>query len=165
MLLHGLKASPDDELRKNGDRHQGPPVSAKQIQRWTRNLGIRSMGSTSDSQLHGVNDMAIPSKSNHASNLRISGKPISLAELEALCDDPQRDLAGGVNVRAVLTFVSEKGFYLAAHDGNVVHQVVDGGGNPLRFRTIEAALEALQHLPGLDADIGLVHGDAMDRRH
>jgi hypothetical protein len=88
---------------------------------------------------------------------------LSLSELEELCDDPARDLPGGVNVRAVLTLEPEEGFYLAAQDGDRVYLIINPRGARLKFRTIEAALSVLQSVAGLSPDIGLLQ--ATSRRH
>jgi len=87
-------------------------------------------------------------------------KRLALWELEALCDDPMRDLPAGVDVRAVLAYEPEEGFYLSALDGNVLHEVVDNTGKCIRFRTIEAALAVLQRVAGLSPLITLVQAPA-----
>lgn len=92
-------------------------------------------------------------------------KSLTLVELADLCDDPARDLPGGVNVRALLSYVAEDGFYLSAQDGEVLHQVIDEAGKPVRFRTIEAAMTMLQTVPGLQTDIGLFQGAPKGDRH
>jgi hypothetical protein len=89
-------------------------------------------------------------------------KSITFAQLLELCDDPARDLAGGVNVRALLTLEPEQGFFLSAEDGETVYQVTDDAGIRVRFRTIEAALGRLQEVSGLRSDIGVFIGG---RRH
>ena len=47
-------------------------------------------------------------------------RSLSFAHLAQLCDDPARDLPGGVDVRAVLTLEPEEGFFLSARDGDTV---------------------------------------------
>jgi hypothetical protein len=86
---------------------------------------------------------------------RITSQRITLPELEALCDDPSRDLPGGVDVRAVLDLYPGDGFVLVALDGETHFQVTDGAGQPLRFRTIESALQLLQDVHHLSKDIGV----------
>jgi hypothetical protein len=85
-----------------------------------------------------------------------SDRALTLAELEALCDDPARDQPGGANVRAILTFVPEKGFFLSAQDGGRTHVVTDDAGKQIRFRTIEGAMSVVRNMAGLSEEIGLV---------
>jgi hypothetical protein len=81
---------------------------------------------------------------------------LTLTQLEALCDDPARDQPGGANVRAILTFVPEKGFFLSAKDGDATHAVNDDRGRQIRFRTIEGAMSVLQTMAGLSEEITLL---------
>jgi hypothetical protein len=90
-------------------------------------------------------------------------RSMSLSELEELCDDPARDLPGGVNVRAVLTLEPEEGFFLAALDRDSVYLITNAKGGRLKFRTIEVALSVLQGVAGLSPDITLLQ--AGSRRH
>lgn len=82
--------------------------------------------------------------------------PLTLTQLEALCDDPARDQPGGANVRAILTFVPEKGFFLSAKDGHATHVVTDERSRQIRFRTIEGAMSVLQSMAGLSEEITLL---------
>ena len=43
-------------------------------------------------------------------------RAMTMQELEQLCDDPAREKPGGVNVRALLNFEPDIGFYLQARD-------------------------------------------------
>lgn len=79
---------------------------------------------------------------------------MTLDQLDELCDDPERDQPGGNEVRAILTYDSRNGFYLSAQDGQRVYTIVEKDGEPVRFRTIEQAIEVLQDLP-LASDIRL----------
>ena len=45
---------------------------------------------------------------------------MTMQELEQLCDDPAREKPGGVNVRALLNFEPDIGFYLQARDGDTL---------------------------------------------
>jgi hypothetical protein len=81
---------------------------------------------------------------------------LTFAQFEALCDDPARDLACGRNVRAILTYRAEQGFFLAAEDGPITHDVTEANGERVRFRTIEQAFARLCNVSGLSPDIGLV---------
>lgn len=92
-------------------------------------------------------------------------KAISLAELEELCDDPARDLPGGIDVRAVLTLEPEEGFYLSAQDGDSVYLIANAQGKRVRFRTIEGALAVLQSVAGLSPDIGLLQAASRRSQH
>lgn len=93
------------------------------------------------------------------------GNGITLGQLEQLCDDPARDLPGGVNMRAILSYEADKGFFLSAQDAEAVYQVTDDEGKQVRFRTIEAALAVLQEVSGLSPDIGLCHAGSGRQRH
>lgn len=86
-------------------------------------------------------------------------RSLSLKQLMLLCDDPERDLPGGVNVRAVLTLDQEEGFYLSAQDGDKVYLITDDHGRRTKFRTVEVALSVLQNVSGLSPDIGLFQAD------
>lgn len=91
-----------------------------------------------------------------AENARIGNKQsLTFAHFEDLCDDPARDQPGGANIYAILTYVPEKGFSLSALDGDNTHEITDGVGRRIRFRTIEAAVAALQNVPGLSPEIWL----------
>ncbi len=94
-----------------------------------------------------------------------TGASITLAQLQELCDDPARDLPGGENVRAMLTFDLEAGFYLSAQDGRAMHQVIDAEGNQVRFRTIEGAMSVLQSIAGLNLDILLLQPGPQRGQH
>lgn len=83
---------------------------------------------------------------------------LTLAQLEALSDDPARDQPGGVNVRALLTFNAEDGYFLSAKDGNTIYQVVDDAGNQVRYRTMEDAIYHLHDISGLDPEISVFAG-------
>ena len=79
---------------------------------------------------------------------------MTLDQLDELGDDPKRDEAGGNEVRAILTYDPRNGFFLTAQDGQRVYSIVEDDGEPVRFRTIEQAIEVLQDMP-LAADIRL----------
>jgi hypothetical protein len=93
------------------------------------------------------------------------GKSLTMSEFEQLCDDPARDLPGGTNMRAVLALVPERGFFLSAQDGDEMYQVTDDAGKPMKFRTIEGALAALQNISGLSPDIGVYQDFTSGSRH
>ena len=92
-------------------------------------------------------------------------KSLSLAEFEELCDDPARDMPGGVNVRAVLMLDPEEGFYLSAHDGEKTYLIDEPSGKRIKFRTIESALALLQNISGLSPDIGLLQASPARKQH
>lgn len=81
---------------------------------------------------------------------------ISLVEFADLCDDPARDRPGRSDVRAILDLYPDVGFFLSARDGARVYQVVDVSGQQVRFRTIEGALQLLQDVHHLSADISVI---------
>ena len=93
------------------------------------------------------------------------GKGITLGQLEQLCDDPARDLPGGVNVRSILSYEADKGFFLSAQDGELVYLVTDDEGKQVRFRTIEAALVVLQVVSSVSLDIGVCHAGSGRQPH
>lgn len=94
-------------------------------------------------------------RTNHQGSGSSGGNSVTLSRLEELCDDPARDLPGGTNVRALLSYFPEQGFYLSAQDGEMVYRVTDDAGKQIRFRTIEAAIAMLQNVAGLSSDVGL----------
>lgn len=79
---------------------------------------------------------------------------MTLDQLDELADDPKRDQPGGNEVRAILTYNTRHGFYLSAQDGQRVYTIVEDDGEPVRFRTIEQAIDVLQDM-SLAADIRL----------
>jgi|GEM_PF-4674914 len=79
---------------------------------------------------------------------------MTLDQLDELGDDPKRDESDGTEVRAILTYDSRNGFFLSAQDGKRVYSIVDDDGEPVRFRTIEQAIEVLQDMQ-LASDIRL----------
>lgn len=85
-----------------------------------------------------------------------TAKVISFKQFEELCDDPARDIEPhGLNVRAILQFEPDKGFYLYALDGQTLYQIHNDRQRPLKYRTIEAAMKSLQSVSGLSQEIGL----------
>ena len=90
-------------------------------------------------------------------------RSMSLAHLAQLCDDPARDLPGGVDVRAVLTLEPEEGFFLSARDGDTVYLITDDHGRRTKFRTIELALTVLHNVSGLSPDISLLQAERQRR--
>lgn len=87
---------------------------------------------------------------------------ITLEELADLCDDPARDTPGGVEVRAILTYDAENGFFLSAQDGDRILCVQDDDERPVKYRTIEQAIEVLQDVPYLASDVRLVFSSPND---
>ncbi len=80
---------------------------------------------------------------------------ITLDELANLCNDPARARPGGVEVRAILTYDAENGFLLSAQDGDRILCVQDADRRPVKYRTIEQAIEVLQDVAYLASEVRL----------
>jgi hypothetical protein len=80
---------------------------------------------------------------------------ITIEQLIDLCDDPKRNMPDSVEVRAILTFDEANGFFLSAQDDENVYSIRQPSGEPLKFRTIEQAIELLQDIPYLCSDVRL----------
>lgn len=71
---------------------------------------------------------------------------LTLDQLDELCDDPNRDSPKGTEVQAVLTYDSRNGFFLSAQDGKNAYSITENDGQPVKFRTIEQAIEVLRDM-------------------
>ena len=89
------------------------------------------------------------------SNTNTSTQPAQIAAFRSLpfdaltdlCDDPVRNETGQ-EVQAVLTPLSA-GFALSARDGGVTYSILDDNGQPMVFRSVDQALDALADVPFL----------------
>lgn len=72
---------------------------------------------------------------------------LTFRELEALCDDPQRDKSGQ-EVEAIIT-PHASGYVVTACDGAMRYTVVDENDQPVVFRSIDRALDQLSEVPYL----------------
>ncbi len=79
---------------------------------------------------------------------------LTLDQLDDLCDDPKRDAPKGREVQAILTYDSRHGFFLSAQDGTHVYTITETDGQPLKFRTVEQAIEELRDMQ-LSTDVRL----------
>lgn len=81
---------------------------------------------------------------------------LTLAELSDLCDDPARDQPGGAGeVSVILTYSEECGFFLSAQDGGMLYSVREKNGDPVKYRTIEQAIEVLQDVLFIRTEVRL----------
>lgn len=69
---------------------------------------------------------------------------LTIEQLADMRDDPKRDEPGGTEIRAILTYDADNGFFLSAQDGGLVYSIRESNGDPVKFRTIEQAIEVLQ---------------------
>lgn len=82
-------------------------------------------------------------------------KSLTLEDLANLCDEPRRNKPGSNEVRAILAFDKDRGFFLHAQDDEVIYVIQDDKGKQVLFRTIEQAIEELQEIPYLSPDVCL----------
>ena len=82
-------------------------------------------------------------------------KSLTLEDLASLCDEPRRNKPGSNEVRAILAFDKERGFFLYAQDEDVIYVIQDDKGKPVLFRTIEQAIDELKEIPYLSPDVCL----------
>jgi hypothetical protein len=80
---------------------------------------------------------------------------ITLEELADLCDDPAREESDAIKIRVILTYDTDHGFFLSAQDGDRILYVKDDDGRPVKFRTIEQAIEVLQDSAYSDSEVHL----------
>jgi hypothetical protein len=80
---------------------------------------------------------------------------ITIEQLADLCDDPKRNEPGSQEVCAILTFDHANGFFLSARDGDTVYAIYQRNGEPVKFRTIEQAINELVHIPYLCPELRL----------
>jgi hypothetical protein len=73
---------------------------------------------------------------------------INFDEVEELADNPLRDEISRY-VQPVLRFYPQTGFELHLNDGDKHYQVIDKDAQPIRYRVIEQAIDALIDIPGL----------------
>lgn len=79
----------------------------------------------------------------------------TLDQLADLCDDPRRAEPGGTEIRAILTYDADNGFFLSAQDGDRIFSIHDKNGEPVKYRTIEQAIYGLQDVLYLCNDVRL----------